>query len=85
MNEEIKNIIEEAQFYIMNQKYSKAIEILKRGIKLNNENPLVHYHLGLCYEALGNFEDAKKEFRKAIELKPNLEEAKKHLDKLIGE
>ncbi len=87
-NKEIKNIkeiVEEAQFYIMNHKYSKAIEILQKGLKEDEENPIVHYHLGICFEALNRLDEAKKEFRRALEIKPDFEEAKKHLDKLIGE
>lgn len=76
---------EEAQFYILNSKYSKAIEILNKLLKKNKNNPELHYQLGLCYEALNMQDEAKREFRRAIELEPDSSEAKRHLDKLIGE
>jgi len=52
------------------------------------ENPLVHYHLGMAYFKLDKKEQAKKELKRALKLKPvflGSEVAKQTLEELKQE
>ena len=68
------------------REYCKDFEMskyyLKKAFLLDPNYPLNSYQLGLTYKALGNTEDAKKMFRRCLELKPNSPDAEKELNKL---
>jgi tetratricopeptide (TPR) repeat protein len=48
--------------------YAEAVEHLLRAIDLDPGFAKAHDNLGLCYEALGRFEDAVRSFEEAIRL-----------------
>jgi len=50
--------------------YQEAIGPLSQLARQEPQHQLVHTSLGLCYEALGNKEQAKVHFQKAIEVAP---------------
>lgn len=83
--ERFNELLEKAQFYILNQKYSEAVKILKQAIAADEESPHAHYLYGLALEGSNQQEEAKQHFRRALELDPEHTEAKNHLDRLIGE
>jgi Flp pilus assembly protein TadD len=39
-------------------------------------------NMGVCYNALGRYEDARAAYRKAIEMDPTYEKAKENLSKV---
>ncbi len=51
-------------------KREKAIEIYGRALKLAPDNYVLHYDIGVTYARLNKFDDAKKSFKKSIELAP---------------
>ncbi len=83
--DEFQELLEKAQFYILNQKYSEAEKILKKIVAKNDTNAHAFYLYGLAMESSNHHEDAKKHFRRVLELEPNHVEAREHLDRLIGE
>ena len=49
----------------------KAVEVYRRGIKLESDEQLLYYNLAITYSRLNNLEDAKKNLKKAAFLNPN--------------
>ncbi len=58
--------VEKIEQMIGAKQYSKAIPALKALIAKNDENGVAHYHLGLCYFHMNNYEWAMPEFKKAL-------------------
>ncbi len=79
-----QELIELGKFYFLNQKYDQAIEEFEKVLKINSNNPLVFYNLGIVYEAKNMIEKASRMYRRTLELKPDHFFAKEHLDKLVG-
>lgn len=77
--------LEKAQFYILNQKYSQALKILKGVVEAEEANPHAYYLYGLALEGSNNREEARKYFRRVLELDANHTAAREHLDRLIGD
>jgi Tfp pilus assembly protein PilF len=49
----------------------KSVEVLKKAIKLNPNDYLLHYNLGVTYNNLGNTEESKKSLKSAMFANPN--------------
>ena len=65
--------------------YSMAQILLEESIKLKDDYPIVHYHLGMVLTARGDLEGARKSFGQAMALglaEPYLKDAKEHLGRL---
>jgi len=79
-----EEILETAQFYLLNKNYKKAIELFEEALK---EKPdyLIYYQLGIAYEGLNERDKAKEMYRECLKLNPNFEEANKRLDELVKE
>ncbi len=76
--------LELGRFYLLNSKFEEAIVQFKKVVDLGLGKPEVYYYLGISYEGLNMTEEAKENFRRALELDPNLRKAEEHLDRLIG-
>ena len=63
--------------------YEEAVELYKKALHLNNEIPMAHYNLGLVYQALGRFEDAKFHLQTLSKIKPEITAADKILSRFI--
>ena len=50
------------------QQFAKAVESLRRAVELDPGFARAHDSLGLCYEALGRFDDAERSWQEAIRL-----------------
>src|SRR5262249_28403209 len=50
------------------QRFERAIAEAEASIKLDPHMARAHDNLGLCYEALGRFDEAMKEYREAANL-----------------
>lgn len=59
-----------------------AIDALENAIKLAPTEPKIHYNLGVLYDYAGKKQKAKQMIEKALELKPNYNDAKEALEKL---
>jgi len=79
----VKEILEMSTFYMVNQKYDKAIEVLKEALVNYPDDAELNYNLGLNYEALNKTEDAIDMYQKALAINPEHKNARKHLDRLM--
>jgi tetratricopeptide (TPR) repeat protein len=71
--------------YMRTTRYREAVDILSRLATREPSHRLVHTALGLCYENLGDKEQAKASFQRAIEVAPQdpyTNVAREHLAKL---
>jgi tetratricopeptide (TPR) repeat protein len=50
---------------------TKAVEVYKKGLKLNPNDYLLHYNLAVTYQTLNNLDEAKKTLKKAVAVNPN--------------
>jgi Flp pilus assembly protein TadD len=50
------------------QQFAKAVESLRRAVELDPGLAKAHDSLGLCYEALGRFDEAERSWQEAIRL-----------------
>lgn len=78
-----QDLLEKAQFYILNRCYSEAIKILKKLVSDEEAGPHAYYLYGLAFEGSNDLEEAKQAFRRVLELAPDHAEAREHLDRLI--
>ena len=66
----IKKIL--SDFYRVKKKYELAISIYNEMIKKNQEDLWdIFYMRGICYERLGNWDKAEKDFLTSLEIKPD--------------
>jgi len=79
---ELKELLEEAKFYILNQNYEKAEQILKSLLKESPDDKEILYNLGLLYELTHDWGKAKDFFEKVLNLDPDHEQAKEHLERV---
>jgi len=82
INEE--ELLEHGMFYLINEKYDKAIEEFDRVIKINPGNAEAYYNIGLAFESKNMPEKAKEMYKKALEKNPKHKLSREHLEKLIG-
>jgi len=84
MHEEfdINELIEEAKFYIVNQQYEKAENLLKKILEKEPDNVEALYNLGILYEIINDREKAQEYFKKVIDKEPSNKDAEEHLNKL---
>ncbi len=68
-------ILSEADLYIKLKKMDKFGELMNEAIALDPENPTLYYNLGVVNFNQGRTEEAKKYYKKAIELKPDYSDA----------
>jgi predicted Zn-dependent protease len=59
-----------AAFYMNQHQYAKAEQAFTAGISVSPEIPALHSNLGALYFTLSQWEDAEREFRKALAIKP---------------
>lgn len=71
--------LEKAETYRRAKNYEAAAEQLKSCVNFENVNAEYHYQLGRLDEAQGLYEQAIKNYGKAIELSPNHQNALFHL------
>lgn len=64
------------------KEYTKAIYYLDKATNQKKDNPILYYHLANAYYKDGNYSSAKICLKKAIELKPDFQEAKYMLTKI---
>jgi Flp pilus assembly protein TadD len=57
--------------HLKQARYEQAIEAFRRALKLDPALVLAQYDLGVCYFALGQFDDAQRAFRESQLLNPS--------------
>jgi Tfp pilus assembly protein PilF len=60
--------------------YSEAVTLLEGAVAELPNIPAVHYHLAMCYLAIGQHTKASEHFNKARELAPHDTELKSKID-----
>ncbi|MEQ6123276.1 tetratricopeptide repeat protein [Pseudotenacibaculum sp. MALMAid0570] len=65
----------EADLYLKLKKMDKFGELMEEAIKNDPNNPILYYNLGVVNYNENKYEDAKKYYKKAIELKPDYYDA----------
>ncbi|HPE33622.1 MAG TPA: tetratricopeptide repeat protein [Bacteroidales bacterium] len=66
--EDFSLIIEEINIYLATGDKEKAMELLQLAITKDQTNPTLFFAVATNYDQLGNFEEAEKNYKKAIEL-----------------
>lgn len=73
--EDIDLMQAEADLYYRLGKTDKYNEVMKEVVKLDPKNSSLYYNLGVGSEQLGDLEGARKYYKKAIELNPEMTDA----------
>lgn len=79
---EIKELLEEAKFYIISQKYEEAEKLLNQILEKEPDNIDALYNLGILYEIINDRDRAREYFKKVIDKQPSNKDAEDHLNKL---
>ncbi|MEO0139393.1 MAG: tetratricopeptide repeat protein [candidate division WOR-3 bacterium] len=66
----VEEILEEVKFYILNHKYEKAEELLKKALSEYPNNEELLYNLGMLYELMLEDPKAEEIYNKILELYP---------------
>ncbi len=51
-------------------RYQEALVTQKQAMRLNTQNPLFYYHLGMIYDKLGDAKNARLNVQKALDMNP---------------
>jgi len=76
---DIAKINADAIVQIKSKHYAAAEGILRKGIALKPDDPVLHNHLGLALKNLFKYKEAAAEYEKAIQQKPDYYEAMNNL------
>jgi len=79
----LKETLEMGTFYMVNQKYDKAMEILKSALTKYPDDAELNYNLGLTYEALNKTAEAIDMYQKVLAINPEHKHARKRLEHLM--
>jgi tetratricopeptide (TPR) repeat protein len=71
LGDDLTLIIAECNIYLAQGKGEAAQNLLNIAVEKDPKNPMLHYAIGVNMAEFGKFEDAEKEYNKAIELKPD--------------
>ncbi len=82
--EEIEHLLEEAKFYILNNRFEEAEKYLEKLLKEHPQNIEALFYMGLLNELLNRLTEAREYYEKVLELSPNHEGALEHLSRLQG-
>lgn len=63
---EVKDYNKEALYYINQQNYTEALNILNEALEIDDENDVTWNNISVCYEAIGDYESALSAARNAI-------------------
>ena len=76
-------LLNEADLYIKLKKMDKFGELMQEAVKLDPNNPILFYNLGVVNGNQNKFDDAIGYYKKAIELKPDYRDAYLNLGSAI--
>ena len=69
-------------YLVFFNKYNDAIKFFSEAIKIDQKYTDAYYNRGLCYEMLGDFNNAKVDYNNAMRITPNYEKAISGLNRL---
>jgi len=61
-----------AKYYIKNERYHEAVNILKEGLKGNESDAVIYNIIGAAYLGAGDLENGRQNFEKAISTNPKI-------------
>lgn len=64
-------IIEETNIYLATNQQDKAMELLQLAIEKDDTNPTLFFAVGTNFDQMGDFEEAERNYLRAIELDPD--------------
>ena len=70
------------KFYFLNKKFDEAIEIYTRLLSFSENNVRGYYNLAVAYEGKKNYEEAKKHYRKVLDIDKDNKEAQEALNRI---
>lgn len=76
--------LEPGKFYILNSQYDEAQRFFENMLATDENNPEIHYHLGLIAEATHRTDRARECYERALSIQPNHRLARRHLNMLLG-
>jgi uncharacterized Ntn-hydrolase superfamily protein len=68
----VYSMIDEAEEIFTNGNHKKAIAMIKKAIELNPNSDDAYIDLGMTYTKMGKTQEARKAFKKATSLNPNM-------------
>jgi tetratricopeptide (TPR) repeat protein len=80
----LEDLIEVAKFNFLSSRYEEAVKIWERALKLSPNDSQIYYNMGIAYESLNQLDKAKECFKKTVEIEPENQQAKQHLEKIVG-
>jgi tetratricopeptide (TPR) repeat protein len=69
----------------LQERNEEALEYFKEALEVDSENPFTHLEMALIYIAEGDKASARTHLNAALEIDPELGNAKKELEKLNSE
>ena len=82
---DVYQLIEEGKFFFKSQKYKKAEELLKMVVAQKKDFADVYNYLGLIFHEEGNYSEAIKSFKKALQINSHYTEAMLNLSILYND
>ncbi|MGR3292683.1 MAG: tetratricopeptide repeat protein, partial [Candidatus Scalindua sp.] len=70
---------EQGLIYAKLNRHTEALDVFKKELAKDPENPNIHYHMGISYLTLKQYEKAINEFKTAIKTKPDFSNARLQL------
>ncbi len=74
-----------SEVHLDNRAYGAMVPLLEKAVRVAEDDPALHLSLGIGYRGLERYEEAEKEYRKAIELAPGTPEPYLNLAILYGD
>lgn len=71
--------------YIQQDQYTFALRELLEAAKLNPDDPVIHYYLGIAYNGKKLIPEAIAEFKEAVRIRPDYSEASNYLGTVYSE
>ncbi len=61
-------LIQKSEILINNNQYNDALELLLEANQIENENENILYYIGVCYQNLELYDEARKYYKKCIDI-----------------
>ena len=87
INPDIAEIhVNRGNMLFMSRVFDQAVTEYTRAIELDfSKRYIAHYNRGLTYEKMGKLDKAEADYRRALELMPDLKRAKSKLDRILNQ
>lgn len=70
------------KIYTIKKQFEDAIQQLTKGIDIDSNSAVTHYHLAAVFMEMNKFKEAENHYRVAVQLAPNFTEAQTALEKV---